>query len=70
MSLSEVFTTTDNQQHPLFAFNQEKDLDRGLLRDCETSNFAKVRFQLYWSQITLGRADHFSAAVEQTQRGD
>ena len=27
------------------AFNQE-NLSRGLLHDCETSNFAKVRFQL------------------------
>ena len=34
--------------HNHFAFNQEKVLvSVGLLRDCETFNFAKVRFQLY-----------------------
>ena len=29
------------------AFNQEKALVRGLLRDSKTLNFAKVRFELY-----------------------
>ena len=34
------------------AFNKEKALiSRGLLHDCETSNFAKVRFQLYLTTL-------------------
>ena len=32
---------------------------RGLLRDCNTSNFAKVRLQLYWGGAGAGtRSSH------------
>ena len=34
-------------------------LGRGLLRDCKTSNFAKVRLQLYWGGAGAGtRSSH------------
>ena len=29
------------------AFNQKKGPSRDIILDCKTSNFAKVRFQLY-----------------------
>ena len=38
------------------SFNQEKALvRRGLLRDCETLNFAKVRLQLYFPHVPVSR---------------
>ena len=35
----------------------------GLLRDCETSNFAKVRVQLYWAQVRHVAVDGDNAAL-------
>ena len=35
----------------------------GLLRDCETSNFAKVCLQLYWAQVRHVAVDGDNAAL-------
>ena len=35
----------------------------GLLRDYETSNFAKDRFQLYWAQVRHVAVDGDNAAL-------
>ena len=57
-----VWSFTITEKAPTYAlvgafFQPGEGPGRGLLCDCETSNFAKVRFQLYWVRAAASSAD-------------
>ena len=59
-----IFSSVSQCKSSSKSFQQGEGPSRGLLRDCTTLNFAKVRFQLYWAIVLeLGQVLQWAAAV-------